>query len=252
MDYTKTAEIYDSFVLADFDIKLFLYEAESLLASGGEIVDLMCGTGRIALPLLKAGHKLVCVDKSPQMLAVLRGKLDKEKLQAKSVEQDIRELELTRKFSLAIIPFNSFSELLTPDDHRRALRAIRSHLAQEGRLIIPMHNPYIRLPKLSPEPQQLMERSLPHGDTIKVILRGQLDTTGRIIEGVQTYSRTNSERKLVEQREIDLVYYLFQRKEFESLAADAGYRIQSLMGDYDRSAFDAKTSSYMIWVLEGK
>jgi ubiquinone/menaquinone biosynthesis C-methylase UbiE len=55
INFDKVADIYDYYVNVDFDIPFFLKETEQ---QKGEILELMCGTGRISIQLLKAGRKI--------------------------------------------------------------------------------------------------------------------------------------------------------------------------------------------------
>jgi ubiquinone/menaquinone biosynthesis C-methylase UbiE len=66
------AGLYDTYVTTTFDLPFFLREAT---ATGGNVLELMCGTGRVSVPLAEAGVHLTCVDGSAEMLARLREKL---------------------------------------------------------------------------------------------------------------------------------------------------------------------------------
>ena len=72
IDYSRLAEIYDIYVRSTQDIPFFLRETKK---TDGSVLELMAGTGRLSLPLLAAGVDLTCVDRSPEMLVILRKKL---------------------------------------------------------------------------------------------------------------------------------------------------------------------------------
>jgi ubiquinone/menaquinone biosynthesis C-methylase UbiE len=107
---------------------------------GGPILELACGTGRIALPLAKAGLRVTGVDRSEAMLIIARCKLAalpasvQERLGL--VNQDMSTLNLGRRFDFVFVPFRSFQALLTIDLQRRSLEAIRLHLKPSGRLAL--------------------------------------------------------------------------------------------------------------------
>lgn len=106
------ADLYDAYVTTTVDIPFFVAQAR---AASGPVLELMAGTGRVALPLAAAGVALTCVDLSAPMLARLRAKLASRGLTAATYQMDVRELALpARDFALAILPFQSFAELLTP------------------------------------------------------------------------------------------------------------------------------------------
>jgi SAM-dependent methyltransferase len=110
MDYSHLAQLYDTYASFTIDVPFYLNEARQ---QGGQILELMSGTGRVSLPLIESGFPLTCVDSSPQMLQMLRDKLAAKQLTASVLEMDVRELDLGRAFDLVFIPFNSFSELVS-------------------------------------------------------------------------------------------------------------------------------------------
>ncbi len=71
INFDLVADIYDYYVNVDFDIPFYLNETKDF---NEEILELMCGTGRVSIPLLKIGKKMVCVDYSNCMLEVLKEK----------------------------------------------------------------------------------------------------------------------------------------------------------------------------------
>ena len=81
----------------------------------------------------------------PEMLARLNDKLQARKLHADVVCMDVRELSLPGPYDLIVIPFHSFSELVSPADQRAALSRIRQHLADSGRFICTLQNPPAKL-----------------------------------------------------------------------------------------------------------
>jgi len=102
----------------------------------------MCGTGRVSVPLLEVGVDLTCVDASAGTLARLEERLHARKLKARVVRADIRHLDLgEEEFELALVPFHSFSELVSPRDQELALRAVHGCLGEGGRLVLPASQP---------------------------------------------------------------------------------------------------------------
>jgi ubiquinone/menaquinone biosynthesis C-methylase UbiE len=113
--------------------------------AGGPVLELACGTGRIALPLAKAGLHVTGVDRSDAMLTTARRKLAmlpasvQERLSL--VDQDMSALSLGRRFGFVFVPFRSFQHLLTIDLQRKSLEAIRRHLEPAGRLALHLFDP---------------------------------------------------------------------------------------------------------------
>jgi ubiquinone/menaquinone biosynthesis C-methylase UbiE len=122
IDYDRVADVYDLYVTSDLDISFYVEEATK---ARGKVLELMCGTGRVSVPLLEAGVDLTCVDVSAGMLARLEERLRERKLNAGVVRADIRHLDLgEEEFDLALIPFHSFSELVSPRDQELAMKAV--------------------------------------------------------------------------------------------------------------------------------
>ena len=108
INYSLIADIYDSYVRTERDIPFFPQEASQV---SGEILELMSGTGRVSVPLIKAGVRLTCVDSSPEMLEILRRKLEAAGLEADVHLADVRELDLGKKFEKPHICGASYSSL---------------------------------------------------------------------------------------------------------------------------------------------
>ena len=73
-----------------------------------------------------------------------------------------------------------------------------------------------------------------------------------IASGEQLYERYSSEKSLLDQRVLGINFYLFDRREFESLLTENGFSVEALYGDYECHPFDEKTSPFMIWRLGKK
>ncbi|MEZ4232312.1 MAG: class I SAM-dependent methyltransferase, partial [Polyangiaceae bacterium] len=79
------------------------------LAEGQEeLLELGAGTGRVSLPLLKDGLRVVALERAPEMLEVLERRAEglgvRERLTA--LNADFRHFEAPRRFRLAVCPFN--------------------------------------------------------------------------------------------------------------------------------------------------
>src|SRR5271157_4231071 len=70
--YDIEATFYVIFYDSTDDIPLYLEYASK---SGGTVLECACGTGRLLLPLARAGHESTGLDASYKMLEVLKTKL---------------------------------------------------------------------------------------------------------------------------------------------------------------------------------
>ena len=84
---------------------------------GGPILDLGCGTGRLMLPLLRAGHVVVGVDRAPAMLARAAARVrrlaPRARRRALLVRGDLRRLPVTTRFQFAVAAFHTIQHLAT-------------------------------------------------------------------------------------------------------------------------------------------
>jgi len=116
---------------------------------GGLVLELACGTGRIAFALAEAGLDTTGVDRSEGMLTVARRKLAALPVSVRErltlVNQDMSTLNLGRRFGFIFVPFRSFQHLLTIDLQRKSLQAVRRHLEPTGRLALHLFDPRLDL-----------------------------------------------------------------------------------------------------------
>ena len=112
----------------------------------GDVLELCCGTGRIAIPLACDGIHVTGVDVSRLMLDRFRRNLERESRETQGritiVEQDVTQLEFDRRdYSLAIMAFNSLLTIAAFKGQIRALQCIAEHLRPGALLAIDVVNP---------------------------------------------------------------------------------------------------------------
>jgi SAM-dependent methyltransferase len=138
--YDSIASIYDPWSSSvTEDIGLYVDEA---IASGGPVVELAVGTGRVAIPIAQAGIRVIGVDVSERMLEVARAFAHDRGVDA-LVELrvgDIREPPVAERVPLVVCPFRSLLHL-SEADKLRALRAARELLGPGGRLVFDVFAP---------------------------------------------------------------------------------------------------------------
>lgn len=137
----------------DLDLEGYADDVDMYLALAGRrahaVLELACGSGRIAIPLAEAGHEVVGVDVNKSMMARAQGKWDERTVEAKSgtagsltlIEGDITALDLRRRFELVILGLNSLPLIGDREAQTTALRVAAAHLAADGRLVIDTYLP---------------------------------------------------------------------------------------------------------------
>jgi SAM-dependent methyltransferase len=102
------------------------------IPAGARVLDLGCGTGRLAAPLRALGHEVVAVDESAAMLAQVRG--------ATTVQARIEDLALARRFD-AVLLASHLVNTADRDTRLDLLDACRRHVEAGGRVLVQWHPP---------------------------------------------------------------------------------------------------------------
>jgi SAM-dependent methyltransferase len=132
--------IYDK-LRSSVDHEYFLKKAGE---ADGPVLEIGTGTGRIFTEALKNGVDIYGIDISPEMLEVLKKKLDPEFHNRISV-QDMRTFTAEKQFPLIIAPFRVFMHLTETIDHLAALNHVRSYLQDGGRFIFDLFIPDMKI-----------------------------------------------------------------------------------------------------------
>jgi SAM-dependent methyltransferase len=139
--YDEIAAFYDPWSRSvTEDVGFYVEEA---LASGGPVVELAVGTGRIAIPIAEAGVPVIGVDSSQAMLRVARAAADSAGV-SELVDLrhgDLREPPVSERVPLVICPFRSLLHMETEDEKLRALRAAHGLLGEGGRFVFDVFAP---------------------------------------------------------------------------------------------------------------
>ena len=113
--------------------------------SGGPVLELGAGTGRIALALARDGLQVHALDIHGGMVAALRRKIAAEAPEVQSrivvVQADMRTFRIDSKFALAIAPFRALLHNLTEADHLATFERVRLHLRPGGRFAFNVFHP---------------------------------------------------------------------------------------------------------------
>lgn len=117
--------------------------------AAGSVLELAAGTGRVTIPMARAGAKVTAIELRESMLDAAAEKLAREKPEVrKRVELlvgDMRGFELKKQFPLIVIPFRAFQHLHEVRDQRACLECCREHLTRQGRLVIDLFDPNLRI-----------------------------------------------------------------------------------------------------------
>ena len=140
-DYTPFAELYDLFY-DDFDADIPMYTGFAG-RTGGPVLEIGSGTGRVALALAEAGYAVVGLELSDAMRSIAARKAEQAGVaaQAQFVAGDMRRFKFEQYFGLVVVPLNTFLHNLTLDDQLATLAGVKKHLRPGGLLVLDCFNP---------------------------------------------------------------------------------------------------------------
>jgi SAM-dependent methyltransferase len=115
---------------------------ELAAAADGPVLDLGCGTGRVALDLAERGYDVTGLDSDPALVEELRRRARDRGLRVEAVAGDARSFALDRAFALVISPMQVVQLLGGPAGRARMLDAVHRHLDPGAVLAAALANPF--------------------------------------------------------------------------------------------------------------
>ena len=222
------------------DVAFYVGEARR---AGGPVLEVGCGTARVALAVAEAGIPAVGIDRSPHMLAVARARClaadpgARERLRL--VRADMRAFSFRRPFARVVLPFRVLQSLVEVEDQLAALARCREALAPEGRLVFNVFDPRYDLLAAGLAPLELTETGRTYRDGGGVEVRekwtGWYEPVRQLLHGTFIYERTEGDSVERVFEPLELRYFF--RYEIEHLLARAGYQIEELFGGWDRQPY---------------
>ncbi|MFB6126391.1 MAG: class I SAM-dependent methyltransferase [Halolamina sp.] len=117
------------------------FYVDRAVAADGPVLELACGTGRVHLPLLRAGVDADGVDLDREALGRLRAKAAVENLAPSVRVGDMTDLTAERAYDLIVCPFNALQHATTPSTQRATLAGVHDALAPGGRFVFDVFVP---------------------------------------------------------------------------------------------------------------
>jgi len=226
--YDGIARLYDAWSTGVVeDISFYVDEA---LASGGPVVELGVGTGRIAIPTAMAGVHVIGVDSSAGMLAVCA-----QAACAAGVESrlDLRQGDLRRppvdeRVPLVTCPFRAYLHLANDAERLAALGAARELLLPGGRLVFDVFVPSAE--DIEETDGRWIEREP------GILERADWDANARTLTlSVRGEAGASS-----------MTLWWLEPERWQALLAEAGFDVEACYGWFDRRPYEGGEDS--VWV----
>ncbi len=247
-DFNVFARFYD-FEYGDYreDIDFYLNFAK---LTGSPILDAACGTGRVLIPLAKAGFMVTGLDIAPAMIAAAWEKVEKAgiKDRVKLVNADVRDFQLDEQFELAFIALNSFGHLVSTNDQIAALSHLHKHLRKGALLILDLFNPDVSA-FADVSGQVLHDYTKVDPVTENTIVKfhtTKLDQARQLLNVTFFYDEVNPRGDVKRVIAPFPMRYVFQ-SEMELLLEKTHYKVENIYGSYDLEEYSAH-SPKMIFI----
>jgi SAM-dependent methyltransferase len=224
--YDAIAELYDPWSASVVeDVAFYLEEARR---SGGPVVELGVGTGRIAVPLGADGIRVIGVDSSRAMLEVCARRAALAGVTLDLRVGDLREPPVTERVPLVICPFRSLLHMHTDEDRLGVLGAAYDLLLPGGRFVFDVF--------------------APDADDIAQTQGRWLEREPGIFEHAvwDESARTLTLTVRGDERETTMALAWLSPDEWRGLLERAGFEIEACYGWFDRTPYKGREDT--VWV----
>lgn len=217
---------------------------ELAAAAQGPVLEAFCGTGRVAIPLARAGFDVTGLDLSAALLGQLEDNLARApeaRPRLKLLRADVREPVAGGPYALAIVAFNSLACIPDFAGQRAALASLARALAPGGRLAVDTVNPW-RLPvDGDPTPKPFFTRRHPRSGLsyTRFAAMSAFDAEGR--QRLHGWYDQLDERGAVTRRHYAVTWRPLGRHELQLMLEAAGLAIESLEGGHRGEPFTAES-----------
>jgi SAM-dependent methyltransferase len=203
-------------------------------AAHGPVLEIACGTGRITLPLARAGAAMTGLDVSEPMLARARAKAAAEGLAISWHLADARAFELGQRFDRVFMAANALQHLHDLESHQALFRCVRRHLAPGGRFVIDVFNPNVAKLARSKEVRYLFKTLTDGaGGPIRVEAASHYDDALQVLHFTLSYLAPGG--TLLRTKEVAM-RCLFPQ-ELALLVRHAGFVVERAWGGHDERPF---------------
>lgn len=211
-------------------------------AAGGPVLELGCGTGRVSLPLARAGVELVGIDRSAPMLERAMKALGRRRIPLHLVRGDIRALPFeANAFSMVLAPYGILQSLIRPRDLTSTLGSVARVLSPGGTFGIDL---VPDVPKWREYRNRVQMRGRAGGADITLFESVSQDPAKRLTTFEQRYIRRRGGRST--EHTFDLTFRTLSVPQMTRQLNRAGFSVDAVLGDYQGHAWDDRAD---VWIL---
>jgi ubiquinone/menaquinone biosynthesis C-methylase UbiE len=193
------------------------------IPSGILSLELMCGYGRLLVPLAAAGVKVHGVDQSSAMLARCEDVLGASNVAAPTFRQDIVQMNLPFRYGCAFVAGGSLQLITDPAAMSAALERVRAHLVDPGMLYVECRIPADAMQRLGAPLVEVRTVKLADGTQIALRSESTWWADARLARAENRYAHRRGAQRLAEEHEtVTMTWYA--PEEISELVRAAGFR----------------------------
>lgn len=224
------ADLYDC--LAWGHCETFYFDAASRCS--GPILELACGTGRMLVPMAKAGLDVTGLDVSPAMLAGAHARARHLDTSVRVTTGDMRGFQFSRPFALVFVAVNSLLHLTSTQDLRSCFASVRNALRPDGWFVFDIHNfAASRLTRLPDQRHQVGRYMSPMHGSLLVEELCRYDAATQLLHRTWFYSTPSRP----DFRDVEFAMRVVFPEELQAPLELEGFRLEARCGDLDYSPF---------------
>jgi SAM-dependent methyltransferase len=247
-------ELYDIVTPASFRGDAEWYRAKAR-ESGGPVLELGAGTGRITLGIAQDDVPVHALDLDPAMLGRLQQKLVNQPHDVRDrvvvTAGDMREFQLGERFPLIIAPFRAFLHNLTEADQLACLRRVRGHLRPGGCFAFNVFHPSLEYMAhhtgaLAGVWRWAATFPLADGGCVVRSESTRFDTPKQLLEAYHRYDEYGADGILTRTSMHRLHLAYLYPPQLRRLLSDAGFQTVEIAGGFDGRPFEKDTDELVI------
>jgi SAM-dependent methyltransferase len=221
------------------DIQLYLELAEEY---GGPIIDIGSGTGRVMLPLARAGYEVHGIDNEKAMLDRAEKYRTEEGISPDKMVLhygDVLTYKLDKKFPLVLVPYNGMMHFHSQEAQLAVLKKLRGWMNKGGMLVLDLPNAGEVF--ASQDTQALtLERTFLEPETGHIVMQHSvsfLDRVSQIFKVTWIYDEITADGTVKRTFAPLMLYYYFY-SEMRLMLEKSGFVIEAVHGDVEYGTFE--------------
>jgi SAM-dependent methyltransferase len=207
------------------------------------ILEPMCGSGRLLIPLMQEGYQIHGVDNSIAMLENCRKRAAALGLKPVLFTDSIETMQLPDKYHLMLIPLGSFQLLYPRSQAFNALQKFREHLFTGGKLILDLYVPWEALYENNDEEFKEREVQTPDNGIIRIKSHTYSNKYEQYCHSYSSYTKIVNNRIIAEEKE-EMYLCWYYRYEMELILEKYGFKNITYKEEFFRN------ENHMIFIAE--